>query len=372
MTDRSDLADDERVMRLRTVVDEWFVLLVVVLVAASLAGGWLVYTTHISPDEQVEERVVNSWSATGEFDHDATVQNDTEVFAEGETLTDRSTYFTSVSPVLDGTFTYGFEASSGELDVAVDVELVVRSVDDEGEEYWSVSDDFGSETDTLEPGGEVAAPFSVDVAALENRTERIEEELGSSPGSTELVVRAQVNTTGTVDGEPVETEETFVLGIEPDGDTYSVEAVDAGDRTYERTEPETTAASVGPLRSIGSLALLLGGVGGLLVVGSAKRRDALAPPETQRTRLAVAREREQFDDWISRGTLDEDFRDRPRIEIETLEDLVDLAIDSDRRVIEDGDGYYVVDELLYVYEPPAGALEQSPDRHDDPDSDTDG
>ncbi len=367
MTDRSDLADDERVTRLRAVLDEWFVLVVVLLVALSLAGGWLVYTTHLSPDEQVEERVVSSWSATGEFDHSATVQNETEAFAEGETLSDRSTYFTAATPELDGAFTYGFAASSGELDATVDLELVVRSVDDEGEEvYWSVSEELGSESETLEPGGELTSSFVVDVAALENRTERIEDELGSSPGETELVVLAEVTKTGTVDEESVETEERFVLGIDPDGDTYSVEVVDGGDRTYERTEPETTTAAVGPLRSLGSLLLLLGGVGGLLVVGSAKRRDALAPPETQRARLAVAREREEFDDWISRGTLDEDLRARSRVEIESLEDLVDLAIDCDRRVIEDREreAFFVADgDLLYRYEPRV-VVDREPDPAD--------
>jgi hypothetical protein len=160
-----------------------------------------------------------------------------------------------------------------------------------------------------------------------------------------------------VNDDPVDEEESFALSIEPDGDTFSVDVADGGERTYERTEPETATATVGPLRSLGSLALTLIGIGGLLVLGSAKHRDVLAPPEGERARLAVAREREEFDDWISSGSLPAPLLDRPRVEIDSLEDLVDVAIDSDRRVIEDRDrgAFFVADgELLYRYDPPTG------------------
>jgi len=55
----------------------------------------------------------------------------------------------------------------------------------------------------------------------------------------------------------------------------------------------------------------------------------------ERRRLAHARERAELDDWITTARVPPESSDRPVVDVETLDGLVDTAIDTDQRVIED-------------------------------------
>lgn len=47
--------DDERALRGRALVGNWFWLLVAALVVIASLSGWLVYTNHLNPGTNVEE-----------------------------------------------------------------------------------------------------------------------------------------------------------------------------------------------------------------------------------------------------------------------------------------------------------------------------
>ncbi|MDY6765217.1 MAG: DUF5305 family protein [Halobacteria archaeon] len=60
-------------------------------------------------------------------------------------------------------------------------------------------------------------------------------------------------------------------------------------------------------------------------------------------------------DWVSKGRVPSETMNGSSIEVDSLEDLVDVAIDTNNRVIEDTDrNKYVVinDEIVYTYSPP--------------------
>lgn len=342
-------------MRIRAAIDERFVFVVAALVLLAGIGGWVVYTTHVSPEMQTEEQVVSSWTATGEFQHGATVVNDTEAFAEGTEVTDRSLYFTNAMPLLEGAYAYQYDAPAGELDVHTELELVIRSIDeDEDTEvvYWRVTEPLDEVQTTLGPGDTQEVTFDLDVEATNERIDSIEENLGASPGTVEVMVRARTSIEGTVHGESVEDSVVHDLHIEPDGSTYTVGNPTVHQDSYESIDRATVPVEHGPLRSVGSILLLAGSLLGLAALVGARRRGVLVPDE-ERTRVERERERAEFDDWISRGRVPPELLDRSRIEVDSLEDLVDVAIDCDRRVIEDGTNYYMIDDgLVYVYEPP--------------------
>ena len=344
--------------RTRVTLDQWFVLVVVVLLALALFGGWMTYSAYAAPDDETEQRTVEAWSATAGFTHSAEVQVENEVFEIGEELPNQPVYFATVAPELDGQFEYYYDAPDGDVSVNVQFERVVRAVDDDGGEYWSVSEPLnGTSEESVEPGEPVDASFTVDVAELENESERIESSIGSSPGTVESVVVAHVTMEGDVDGESVQHTEAYELLIEPDGDTYEVDGPTNERHAEERTEESEVAAAATDLRGpIGGLAVMLASLGALGALVATKRKGALAPPQAELDRLRAEHERERFDEWITTGRVPEEFHGRSRIEVDTLEGLVDVAIDCDRRVLEDrskGDvAYYVVNEgLLYVYEP---------------------
>ncbi|MCU4926159.1 DUF5305 domain-containing protein [Halobacteria archaeon AArc-dxtr1] len=343
------------IVRARTALDEWFVLVVVALLALSLFGGWAAYGAVGDDSTDEQQRTVDAWSTTGDFEHGAEVREENDVFAVGEHLEDRSLYYTEVMPILEGEFTYAYDAPSGDVAVDVDLVRVVRSVDGEDGEHWSVEEPLASESeDGVGPGEEQTATFDANVSAMDNEATDIEEGLGSSEGTLETVVFAHVSLEGSIDGESVEHTDEYELVVDADGDTYALTGPEDSEYVEQRTELVSSTDSDPSTAAFGPLAVLLGALVALGAICVAKYRGVLAPDQQQLELIATDHERERFADWISRGTLPETVCNRPQIGVASLEELVDVAIDCDRRVIEDRGGYYVIDgDVIYHHEPPA-------------------
>lgn len=355
-------ATERRRRRLRILVDDNFAAVVVALLVVALLGGYVTYGTHVAPGTTTEAREVSDWESSGEFSHRATVVNGTDAFERGAVLRNRSVYFQRVAPTLDGRFAYEYAASDGgSLTVTVETVAVVRSVSTAGEgeatEHWRVERPLNRErVDSVPPGERVTVPFSVNVSAVAERAHRIERQLGASPGQTEVNVTSRVTVSGTRNGQPVEETRRYHLPIEPGTGVYHVDEPDPDALTDSdgRTEQVTVQRSYGPVRRLGAPLLFLAGVGGLVAVAVARRRDALAVSRAERERLAATATRAEFEDWITRARVPASARDGPLVPVDSLEGLVDVAIDTDARVVEDRDrNEFVVlgDAVTYVYRP---------------------
>jgi hypothetical protein len=349
-------------LRLRAVLDKQFAVVVVALLVVVVLGGWLTYTAHAAPATTTETESTVSWEQTGTFDHAATVETDNSLFPVGRILENRSVYFTQLSPELDGTFRTSYDPQdSGELDQTVSLSLVIREVgqDNQGSNptvYWETTESLATETvDGVAPRESVTVSFLQDMSAINAEINQIREEIGGSPGSLEVFVRATVDSQGIVNGETVDETATYTMPVSIGASTYHVGGTEPTVESYETTQAVPVDRSVGPLRSIGGPLLIvisLGLLGGV-VVGS----DRFALSETERARLVDESDRESFDDWISTIELPPEAFELPRAEAESLAGLVDVAIDTDNPVIEDPDEsvYYVRhDGYLYCYHPATG------------------
>lgn len=373
-------------LRLRAALETQFTIILTVLVVLALLGGWLTYTAHAAPEPATEQQVT-AWELTGNFSHSATVDRPNSLYEEGTTLTDQPIYFTRLSPQLDGVFSTSYDVRErGTLNQTVSLTLVLRSVeDDEAEEptvYWERTEPLETRTvDAVDPGQRVRVPFSQNMSDVRADIERIRNEVGGSPGQTEVLVRATVRSTGTVNGNPVRERETFTLPVTVDADGYRVDGTDPTVESYETSQTVSAGQSGGPLQTIGGPALILiaiGSIGALTSVG----REELT--EADRALLAYEEDRAAFDEWISTIRLPEEVFDGPQAEAASLGELVDFAIDTNNSVIEDPDTeqYYVLhDDYLYTYRPsepvarlsngehPVGDAEDTPadESPDDPD-----
>lgn len=372
-SDDSSARRSWRRLQLRSLVGEYLAVIAVVVVLVALAGSVLTYNTHVDPGTETTTVEESSWSSTGQYAHEATVTEQSPVFDRGTVLADRPFYLESVTPALDGQFVYGYEASDGgNLDGAVDVTLVYRSVNGDGVEFWRDERELRSRSlSSLAPGEQVRVPFSVNVTAARLEMAAIEEQLGPTPGNTEIIVESSLRADGQRNGDPVTVERSYQLSIRPNSGIYGVDdpgPVENGDRQVGQT---VTTASYGPLR--GTLPPLLL-VASLLVAAGlvvALSRGELALSDREREWLDYQQDRAGFTEWISTGSVPEEARSKTRIELDSLGGLVDVAIDSDRRVIEDDeqDAYYVVDSVVYVFErpePPGGVDPLDPDEGTDP------
>ena len=358
-----------RVLQGRQLLDQWFVLAVVCLVVLAILGGWLAFSEYEDPGSTTETVVVNSWSEHASFNHYATVVEPNEVFPEGEQVTGMPTYFTRISPTLEGSFSYVYRASeSGDVDVTIDVLLILQNAGDESV-YWSVDEPIGFHQEANVGENEpVSVDFEVDIPEVDRRHTQIQNSLGASPGSAETIVRAVVRVEGEINGEMVRRTETVDLEISPGADTYSVSNPGSVEIDHETTKNVDVPLGPDPIRLAGFGGLAVLSLVGVASLGVARHQNMIAPVPSTIAAAEYASERSTFDDWISRGELPEQLRTRLEIRIDSLEELVDVAIDCDRRVIEDFNErvFYVIDgELVYSYEPAYRGSLDVPDELDE-------
>ena len=322
--------------RLKLFVDENHRLVAGALVVAGLlcvAGAGYVYATPAT--ETVTERT-NQRTFSTDVESSALVTRPTELYERGETLENRSVYFTSASPSF--TLNVTTSAPSGEpVEIGQRLELEATGVRD-GRPFYTATRTL-VETNRTVSDGRVESSRTVNITDLGRELVAVEEEI-QAVGQFRLRLRLTV-TYSTDDYEgTLRATAPFVI----DGRAYYV------DGSLDATETETTVVDrevtqpPDPATYGG-----LGGLGIVLVVAAAavSRVETLLDPDALRREIV----HDQHAEWISRGEFPTS-ADKPYISILTLEDLVDVAIDTNRRVIYDPqiEAYAVIDSSeIYYY-----------------------
>jgi hypothetical protein len=346
--------------RVRIVLSEWFVVFVAIAAILALVGGVATYTAYASPGTAVEERQVSSWEGNGTYTTTARVTEPNPLYPVDTELSNRPAYFLSVSPEMQGRFAFSYQATDGgALDVTIRNQLVMRAVSEsEGgvTEFWRMEEPLGStQAADVGPGQPVESTFVRNVNRTMLRMQNVSERLGGSPGSLQLLSVARVQLTGEVNGQSVNRTAQYVLPIQADGSTYRPGSVRGSAVTGSTTERITRQRTYGPLRRVGGPALLVLGLVGLITLGYGRYDGQFSVSETERAERDFRSTREEYDDWITVARPPASVFDRPRIEVTSLEGLVDTAIDVDARVFErpEGAAYYVLhDDCCYVFVPP--------------------
>jgi len=350
-----------RSIRVRKRLDDWAVAVVVALLLVGALGGWVAYQTHLNPSMETEEQTVATWDEQASLSHTAEVQQSNPVFDQGQVLSNQPLYFTQLAPELAGSYEYTYGASGeGELDVELAASLLIQAVDDDGGAYWTVTETLETaQYEGLAPGEQATLTAALDIPDVRNEISQIESDLGASVGTTEVEIQFDTQVTGVVNGQNVANAHQRSLSIEPGETTYSVQTEDNLAETHELTETVESEATYGPLRSYGPFVLILVSMLGLVGLAVANYRGWIPPSAAERAALEHHQKRREFDDWISTGAIPERARTGTEIELDSLEDLVDVAIDTSERVIEDRNtGDFVVhgENRYYIYSPSVGML----------------
>lgn len=345
-------------LRLRRTVRQWFVPIVVVLVVVAALGAGTAYATHAEPGETTEERVVSTWSDQADFSHSTTVQRDTAAFPIGTELRDRPAYYTRISPDITLEYTSEYSASDrGSVDVETILEVRWEGTDSNGNVLWRVTEPVASSSWTdVAPDETRGVETTVNVTDINSQIETYQSELGSSRGSVETVFVARTIRSGEINGQSVQHSRTHSIPFDYRESTYGFGEPAIETVSRERTETQTVPAVYGPVREAGSILLTVLPLLGAISMGLVRRKGVLELSAAEEAALEHALAREEFDEWITTGTLPASFLDRDPVELSSLEGVVNVAIDSGRRVIEDGDRYFIsTPELSYLY------VNESPD-----------
>jgi hypothetical protein len=339
-------------LRLKYVCGQYGRVLVAALVVASafaFAGAAAGATD--TPDPQRTTVQTDQQAVSTSLTATATVTGNTTLYDQGETVSDRPVYLLSAAPNL--TLRVGTNVPTDQ-DVVVtqDVVLELSAARDEAV-FWSERRELASTTRRV-TDGRSRTTVTLDVRRLAR--ERLAAVKAAADEVGIVRVRILVNAsydTGTYAGQV-----NLSSPVSVSGRAYEFDTPQVVERNHSTTVARPVNASVataavefpGTEASLPSRSLwwVVAGIGALVLAVFVRTVDRrIEDFETFEKYYESVR----YADWISRGKLP-DSGEYARVPVETLLDLVDVAIDSEKRVIHDQaqDVYAVVDDgVMYEF-----------------------
>lgn len=301
---------------------------------AALGGAYYVYST---PTVETVTEQTNTQTVQTDVQTSAVVTGtNTTLYEQGQRLEAMPVYFFSASPILTLTVTTTAD-TEGEVRIAQQLS-VIQEASRNGVPFYSRNEtvlEAAERTNTCE----ATASADLNISALRARASQVQNEIGTVGVFQTRLQLEIVYQTRDYDGtlsasSPIQfTGGAYFLGSDlSDSETQSTPVTR---QVVQQPDP----AVFGGLAAIGILSLL-GAIGVFYY-----QRDLDIES------LAVEYSHEEYREWISEGEFPTG-TDKRYISINTLEDLVDIAIDSNKRVIFDPslEVYSVVDgDLVYYF-----------------------
>ncbi|MFB6293912.1 MAG: DUF5305 domain-containing protein [Halonotius sp.] len=356
------MSELDRSIRVRSVLDDWFAVIVLALVIAAALSGWWAYQVNLVPDIEEEQRLSEQWSESTSFQHSAVITNETLPFSEGEVVSNRPIYYTAVADQLDGTYSYTYTADSGSLDVSTETALLIRSGELNGgnmtETYWDIRQPLASQTTTLSPGDTHSVEFTVDIRSVLETIATAETQLGSSEGVVDVRVVAVSDISGTANGNEVNQTYRSEMPMVVTPSTFRVTDTQTIDEPHRSFETVEVLAQPDPIVAYGSILVFGLSIALLVLLIGFRYSGYIELTDEERELVEITQARQRFTEWITTGEFPSEREYDETVLVDDLEGLVDVAIDTNKRVIEDTQlGVFTVldDAYIYIYVQPDSA-----------------
>ena len=314
------------------------VAVVVALVAFSAAG----YLYLNPPTEEIPPEETNVQQFSLSVDHSAIVTNTTSLYPRQTRLQNQPVYFTNATPRLRISL---LAQTPPDHPVTVTQELVVHHRGEfNGRVFWRNETTLIENRQTIEDGS-ARINASVNVPKLQQRRTNVTREVGSI-GTITSEIRTRLSySSPTDDGGNYTGELTASTPLQFSGAAYwlgnnlsaSQTERQLGQGVVRQLSPNYTL--IGGL-AVGGIVLFIAGLG--VVVWSSRHAESYE--------LEIDVYRDRYDEWISEGEFPTDATNK-YVYINSILDLVDVAIDTNKRVIYDPDleTFSVVDGDVVYY-----------------------
>lgn len=356
------MAEIDRSLRFRAFLNEWFAILLVALLILTVLTGWWAYSVNLDPTVETEQRLTEQWSESTSYSHSVEIQREATPFPAGEVIENRPLYYTATADSLDGIYRYEYQADSGNVELATETFLLIQAGEFEDgrieDPFWEVTEPLRSDSDRIEPGETHTVRFSVDIQSVLETIATVEAELDSTQGQVDVRVISVTERTGTVEGESVEDTYQSEMPMVVEPATFRVAETETIDETHESFETVEVLAAPSPLSAYGSIILFGLMTALLLATGGLRYTGYTELTEDEAELLEITQARERFSEWITTGEFPSEREYEETVLVDDLEGLVDVAIDTNKRVIEDTQlGVYTVldDAYIYIYIRPDSA-----------------
>lgn len=326
----------------------WTFAVFVLAVALVVSLFWTAMSIRPAPEAEVQELTL---SIVPEYT--ITTRLNSTLWPSGTELPQGlAGYFYAAGPSirLSPVFTVG-GLGDAVLSGTTSGEVVVQSTDDQGNVYWTYQIQTLRETaidmSAIGADGNMSlGDLTLDAAQAYERATGINEEMGFQPTKVQLVAIGRVYLEGIAFGKAVTRELTYTLPIQleqkrftaPKTQDLTVEAKITSRDVQEADRSWFNIFMNNWIPFTADFALLFA------LIELINKRTA--------KKTIAAREHKKYKEWITEGTVD--LKNRLSIQILSLEGIVDLAIDLDKRVIYDPKlrKYYVLEEdLVYLHDP---------------------
>jgi hypothetical protein len=312
------------------------------LVVGLLAIGGAGYVYLTPPVEQVPAQQVDVQEFETTVQDSAIVLNGTEIYNESQVLRDQPRYFFDATPILNLS---AVAVVPDDRPVNVSHRLVV-SIQATADEMtlFDRRRKLADEETTVE-NGRVVLNATMNASRVLNETSQVRDEVGDlGEVSTRLVHETSYQTEST-QGDTYEGSLNSTSTIQFADQGYWL----ADDLSASTTESTTVGGGVrqqspntGLVGILSGLGLVAIAVSGLFTYWNSRRVDL--------DELKMRIDRSQYSEWISEGDFPSQ-NGKQYVYIESIEDLVDVAIDTNKRVIYDSDieTYAVADGNVIYY-----------------------
>lgn len=280
----------------------------------------------------------------------ATVVEASSLYSRGEVLTDMPVYMRPHTPTVTlGLATTPPSGQRTQIDQRISLVYEARTSSDEL--FWQQRDVL-ERTKTSTTGETVVSNASLNISATEQRLTQLESEVGDAGRISAYVVVESQYATHNATGSMKSREEIRIrpgsYEIAPMTEKRTVGTTETTVQIDESKATRFTLPIIGTLHiPHTTLVTALLGLCGFLGVGVTVAYAERFDPEEERGALHKAR----YAEWISEGTLPANFETQST-QLSTLEGLVDIAIDSNKRIVYDPSQgkYAVIDaEMVYLY-----------------------
>lgn len=228
--------------------------------------------------------------------------------------------------------------------------ITIGAYDDKSQEYWSYQISETASTSFYLNESKISSEIAVDnipvnVMAAYDQILKIGNELMFQTGKLNLIVKSDINISGVINGNKIEKslvqelpftfQQSYFTVPKPNDIKSQITLIESNTKSPQKSIIEVVR---GNLLAISIDIMLFVALLFFIISNNKNKSKTLI-------------DHKRFKEWITEGNVD--IKDMLKINILSLEGLVDLAIDLDKRVIFDNRfrKYYVLTEdIVYVYD----------------------
>jgi hypothetical protein len=358
-------SQSKRILRLKYLLSRYGTLVIVALVLTStvaFAGAALAYTAPPETRQITEQTDRQSFKTT--VNTSAAVTGNTTLYESGRNLSNMPIYFFGVSPELTvNVHTELPDDRAVEVTQQTTIELYATRGDDV---FWSETRTLAADTRQITDGN-LLTQTTIDVQEIRNGRLREAQSEVQNLG----VLHAKIHVDTAYRADAYQGSLSVTAPMEFTDRSYAIEAPQSDERSHATPVTRTITNSseavtigtpvtsngtalAGILPSTGSMTLpkdsvVRGGLGILALTASVivSLVYGLLP---DREGIKRAYDKTRYGDWVSKGEIPRSDA-YERITIREFVDLIDIAIDSNKRVIRDPtQGLYAVIDGTTIYQ----------------------